>query len=465
MSDKIREQYLYELRNGNFPATALTNLLNDARSDKEREVIISAVQDLRSSDFQVRKIEKIMNAILIKIPDGEKFVACTESTRELETLSKSTLSTIFSKKGLNNLISKNLIVCGLSYHPGRSEKIFMDWDDREKFNMYQPPSWRAPYFGTNIPLPTTKLPDIVHKLCVHLTGGERESYEYLLDWCANSFNFENKNRCYLVLIGVQGLGKNVFAKLMRLVHGSQNYREMNFSALAESHTDISRCTFLLLDECKIYTREEEDSAKSLTNDLLLVNEKNIPKYTVQNFASVYMATNHLHALRLSADDRRYSILDTNKDTLQTFLNREYAGNKDAFFTELYSESVVRDFGLYLLNRNVTRDMKVPFKSKTAVAAMHASTVDWEHSFLSELCLEFAGKEMTIKDAEAKMYEEYGQKIKLSSAGLSVLSSKYPGIFEVKKRTVPDEKGKRPLTIYIKDLSEQVKYEGINEETV
>ncbi len=461
MSDKIREQYLYQLKQANYPATALTELLNEAKSDSDRTAILAAVTELRKSDFQIRKMEKIMNAIVIKIPDGEKYVACTEATRELETLSKSTLLSMFSKKGLDKLLSKNMIICGLSYHPGKADKIFHDWDDREKFNMYQPPTWRAPYFGNQAPVPKIALPPIVAKLFKHLTGGEQASYDYLLDWCATGFQFENKNRCYLVLIGLPGLGKNVFAKLMRFVHGPQNYREMNFSALAESHTDISRCTFLFLDEAKIYTREEEDSAKALTNDLLLVNEKNIPKYTVQNFASVYLASNHLHALRLSADDRRYSILDTNKDTLQTFLGREYAGNKDAFFDELFSEEVVRNFGLYLLQHKVTRDMKFPFKSKTAVAAMHASTVDWEHAFLSELCLEHASAEMTLKDAAMKMNDEYGHKIKLNSSGLAVLCSKYPGIFEVKKRKTPNDKGNRPMTIYIQALADQVKYEGIN----
>jgi hypothetical protein len=461
MSDKIREKYLYLLSNATFPATALTEMLDDAKSEAERAAIVQVVQELRSTDYQIKKTEKIMNATLIKIPDGEKYVACTESTRELETLSKSTLRSIFTKKGFEKLNSKNMIVCGLSYHPGTSDRIFVDWDEREKFNMYQPPTWLAPYFYQNKALPVPALPPIIHKLFMHLTGGEQESYNYLLDWSANSFNFKDKNRCYLVLIGVQGLGKGVYGQVMRRVHGAQNYREMNFSAVAETHTDISRCTFLFLDECKIYTREEEDSVKSLTNDLLLVNEKNIPKYTVQNFASVYMATNHLHALRLSADDRRYSILDTNKDNLMTFIDREYNGDKDGFFAELYSDKVIHDFGAYLLQRTPSYDMKKPFKSKTAIAAMHASTVDWEHAFLSELCLEFAGKDMTISSAMARMHDEYGVKVKLSSAGLATLSAKYPGIFEVKKRTSPDEKGKRPLTIYIRPLEEQNKYEGIN----
>ncbi len=462
MSDKIREQYLFELRDANFPNTALSTLLEAASSETEKGHILKAVTELRKNDFHIRKMEKIMNAQIIKIPDGEKFVACTEETRELETLSKSTLLTIFTKKGLDKLLAKNMIVCGLSYHPGKPEKIFVDWDEQEKFNMYQPPVWLAPYFNKVAVLKPVKLPDIVHKLFAHLTGGEQASYDYLLDWCATGFNFTDKNRCYLVLIGVQGLGKNVFAKLMRFVHGAKNYREMNFSALAENHTDISRCTFLFLDEMKVYSREDEDSAKALTNDLLLVNEKNIPKYTVQNFASVYMATNHLHALRLSADDRRYSILDTNTDTLQTFLNKEYYGRKEEFFAELFSDETAHNFGAYLLQREVTRDMKLPFKSKTAIAAMHASTVDWEHAFLSELCLEYAGKDVTLMEANNKLNDEYvASKVKLTSNNLAILCGKYPGIFEVNKRTAPNEQNKRPMTIYIRKLDEQVKYEGIN----
>jgi hypothetical protein len=175
-----------------------------------------------------------------------------------------------------------------------------------------------------------------------------------------------------------------------------------------------------------------------------------------------MATNHLHALRLSADDRRYSILDTNKTTLQEFLNKEYDGKKEEFFAELFSEQVVHDFGAYLLQHVITSDMKRPFKNRTAIEAMHASTVDWEHAFLSELCLEFAGKELTLKEASVKLSDYITGAIKLSSTGLATLSSKYPGIFEVCKRKKPDDTGKRPLTIYIQKTDEQLKYPGIND---
>ena len=145
------------------------------------------IQDLKKAQMAMDKSSK----------DSLIYYFNEEVMRE-STIDKSRLMAIYPKFDF----ASNVYMCDFDYDPYNVRKFFQiegNW----KYNTYVPPFWQEQYFYHGVEIEDCKLPEVYDRFFKHFTDGDELSYNYVLDWLANSL--KGKNYCMLTAIGNQGV--------------------------------------------------------------------------------------------------------------------------------------------------------------------------------------------------------------------------------------------------------------------
>ena len=157
---------------------------------------------------------------------------------------------------------------------------------------------------------------------LHLLNHDYQRVQWVINWLAYFFQGLKKSQVALVLIGIQGTGKNIFFnQIIRALFGEAYTRAINDKSLNTKYkaTLVKNSLFLNLDEISANT-SLSDSQKNfikalITNFSATLEEKfkNLEEETLLH-AQVLITSNEAYALEIEPNDRRFTVSSTG-DTL------------------------------------------------------------------------------------------------------------------------------------------------------
>lgn len=147
--------------------------------------------------------------------------------------------------------------------------------------------------------------------------GERDRWNYLLDWTAQLVQHpEIKSTVSPVIIGDQGTGKGMFTDgLLGGILGRYYVRLDKPGVITERfNVEQSRKFLTVLDEaCWRGNHDINNVLKSLTgNDTMTVEEKFGGRYTIENFSRYMVTSNSVEAVKIERSNRRYIVYEMSK---------------------------------------------------------------------------------------------------------------------------------------------------------
>lgn len=414
------------------------------------------------------RIQRIKaNKLIMPINKRSWFIWDEDAYRVYKT-DKETITKDFNKKQDYLRNSEHVSVVYLPKH----KYGLMDYQGDRVFNNYKAPLWLEDTLRYNKPLPVvTQIPDLYRKFIFHLVNKDEASYEYVLDWLAISL--QSRNLTYLTTIGRSGIGKGFLGRIIDALHGKQNSVMAEFSQINSQFTSLfNEKTFIYLNEVNKVSAKEYALLKMQNEEERKSEQKGVDAETVENFANIYISSNNMDAIKLDADDRRFSIVNLTETKLQEALTQAeivaLAPKRDEMFPHF------AELGYYLMQRQYDRKWAVEvFKSEQTIRIKDAAAYDWEKWIIEDFCKDYAGRTITCR-AVAEYASTIFKKVIITEKSLRLLAEKFPGVFKVSKTEDYEEtamvgnkpgfkisentNGKRLSCIKINKLNEQENHE-------
>lgn len=299
-----------------------------------------------------------------------------------ETSEKSIRESVTGRGPVNNKITRYYT----GYHPFSRSRFFIE-ENKHFFNSYSIPNWKLDWWkGREVPI-EHELPEIYQRFFNHLFDGSADSINYVLDWIATSIT--SRNLCYLATIARPGIGKGVFSKILKGLHGSLNFVDKGGKSLASNFNgDMQGKTLIYINEFEDLKAETWEKVKRFIDDTIDIERKGIDREFVRNHASYYFSSNHIDALQIDEHDRRFSILDL---TDKTFPYHEYG-------EELLQPANIEKLARHLWHRPTDKTkLAIPYLSKTKEIIKNMRQTDWQVYLDEEFFNEYSGKSITISD--------------------------------------------------------------------
>jgi hypothetical protein len=118
----------------------------------------------------------------------------------------------------------------------------------------------------------------------------------------------------LVLVGPQGAGKDTFLVPFWAAVGEHNVSIVQGNVIGGEFTEYLKRQYVFITEMPpAHKRDRYEEIKSwlaTPPDRLVINEKMQPRYSIPNIVNVVITTNHISAVALADDDRRFDIIQT-----------------------------------------------------------------------------------------------------------------------------------------------------------
>lgn len=151
-----------------------------------------------------------------------------------------------------------------------------------------------------------------------------------LQWCAFLIQFPGRKINWaFVLIGRQGVGKDILLRPIQGILGKSNFQAVAADDLAGAYQDWAENQLIIVEELpSFHKRDVYNTLKRYTAEnvpYFRVNKKFIPQYTVRNIQNWFLMSNHEDALALERDDRRYFIYETPAEKRQPVYYRAAVG--------------------------------------------------------------------------------------------------------------------------------------------
>lgn len=145
--------------------------------------------------------------------------------------------------------------------------------------------------------------------------------DFVLDWMSFQVqHYGEKLRFAAVIVGVQGDGKTmIFDKLTRALVGHDHVKTVSPVQVNEPYNDwAANIGVVVVEELMVQGANKQqviDEFKPLvTNDTIAISEKYKSARQVRNTANFVILTNHLNALPIASDDRRFHVVKTSTET-------------------------------------------------------------------------------------------------------------------------------------------------------
>lgn len=373
------------------------------------------------ADYEL--IQMIYRSKIVREMDGKDSLILDPVTKSVLKITSERLREILPKKVD---ISDKTITCQFRYDPYSMKQLYRDSNGIWVYNQYRPPFWQADSFYDAKELEAEpKLPRMYQKFFKHLVADDEPSYEYVQDWLANAL--KSRNFCILTTIGNQGVGKGTLGEIMKALVGEDNYSETGNRIFAERFNgQIKNKRIVYCDEASIKTQKEEERMKSLVNGSLEVEAKGKDAESVSNYASIYFSSNSMDAVKLSADDRRFSIVCLTEVKLTEVL-------KSDEIKALTAKENIDKLARYLYFRPIDANkMLNVFVSSRTEEVRSSSLHVWHDWFLDEYCIDHAGKTKKVDEVSEALQDKFGSKTAPGKKAFMELAKMYPKKFKVFK---------------------------------
>lgn len=293
------------------------------------------------------------------------------------------------------------------------------------FNTYQAPEWLAKKFYLDVPLePLYSMPKEYQTYFDHLFGEFPESYKYVLDWM--SYSLKGKNITVLALVGTaRGIGKSVFASIMRALHGDRNFEVCKQSILSkEFNTQLMNKTMVNMDEVSILKDSELESIKAYTNATTTVEGKGLDAQTVKLHANILLTNNQVGCLSgvKSQDDRQFSIPEITKIPLNQ--------NKTIKIMEinrLWEDKILVDkLARFLYSRDISDfNPTINLKSPHYYNIIKSSRAEWNYLVLENLAVKHRNCAISFLQLKTLVKEKDG--VQIGRAKFDSLCFEFPNV--------------------------------------
>lgn len=419
----------------------------------DEETLTSFVKECIENHGNYKLVQKVLRSkLIINQTDINKIYLLDPMSYDYDLISHNVLKDIIDKKVD---ISDKKYICNFEYMPYNRGPLKKTEDGYYIFNTYTPPKWCRDWFYSeediNIPR-QDKLPKIYEKFLKHLVAMDEPSFEYVLDWLATMVR--DRNYCILTTIGSQGVGKGVLGNIIAKLVGDHNYFSGSDNMFkGRFNSQIAEKRAVYCDEISIKKKEEEDRLKLIVNNEIEVEKKGVDATNMLNHANFYVSSNNLNSIKLTRDDRRFSIINlTSKKLIKVFNEKQ--------ISELLLEDNIQKLGRYLFYRKVDKNkMMRNFSSKRTEEVRQSSLQDWEDYFLQELAIDFSGKTIKIDKAKQELIENVSGKFTTPGRGLfQRLESVYPEKFRVFNQRTKDkdtQKDKYIWKIQFPEIGEEI----------
>lgn len=391
------------------------------------------VEEVVSNYGDYRLIQKIMRSKIVQEISGRDCYILDTETRQAIRITRERLKELLHPK---KDISDKIYTCAFKYDPYNLKQIYEDDKGNWVYNVYRPPVWQADAFydGKEIEK-IEELPEIYKKFLNHLVDADEASFEYTLDWLANSI--QRRNYCILTTIGQSGIGKGTLGEIMKGLVNSENFGETGNRILAERfNAQIKNKRIVYIDEVSIKSQKEEERLKALVNNAIEVEAKGKDAEQIENHASFYMSSNSMDAIKIYADDRRFSIVTlTDKKLLEVMTVAE--------IKSLVESKNIQELAKYLYYRSVDENKMIRVFVSTRTEEIRSSGLQaWHDWFLDEYAVDHAGKTVKIDKVSGDIEFVYG-KIRPGKKAFKDLEAMYPDKLKVCR---PLENGKQVWSI-------------------
>ena len=244
---------------------------------------------------------------------------------------------------------------------------------------------------------------LIDTLCAHTAP----LTTYVLDWIPQLFQEPaRKPGIALILKGEEGVGKNRFTDLLRLMLGEDKFMQ----TVNPSSTQYGRFTRMREGRLLITINEANggdnfsanDTIKDMvTCDQFVCEGKGTNAYTMNCFARYVFTTNNDNAVKVNPDSRRYLVID---------VSSELRGNTDFFkrLTMHMEDAHTRhEFWRRLMMRDIRGVDWINHRPiTTGQQEMAAMNLPYEHQYIKALVLEKHREEDVLVRSLLELYSGF-----------------------------------------------------------
>ena len=201
-------------------------------------------------------------------------------------------------------------------------------------------------------------------------GGDRDVYEYILNWFAYPLQKRQKTGVCLVVISEQGYGKGTIAELVgKHIYGEAErddglapYVQIGDidSIVGKFNSMACMRMFINADECGSYGgafKQSNSFKNKITASKSKMENKGLDAIPVSNYANYLLTTNNDDAVRVETSDRRFVILQVAPELKKppAFFKKLYASIEGGAGVHLYKFLMGRDLSTFepQLHRPIT----------------------------------------------------------------------------------------------------------------
>jgi hypothetical protein len=445
---RIKEYISNWIRDG-FSITEIKNMIKVKHPElgtSEVDSLLNSRLDLSPSYYLKQKVSQC--DIIQDIAGDDMCYLLDPETKEVVKVKESKLTRLCSNKGEKARLLSQIYPAQFTYNPMEATRLYrtgLDWF----YNTYQPPTWYEEIFysnGKREVFQRIDMPEMYKTFFSHLVKDHEGSYSYVLSWLANAMRF--RNYCVLTAIGSQGIGKGVLGEIMRLLVGEKNFHTSDTRLITKDfNKQFKNKRIVFCDEIQILKIEHVNKFKALINDMIEIEGKGENAVESKNYASIYIASNNFDSIRLTDDDRRFSIIELTDEKLINRMSTEEINN-------LIEPGNIKQLAEYLWHLPINKDaMKTPFKSSRTDEVRLAGLKDWEEWLFDDYSVDNADKTVELKNVSEAVEAEFGSKFKPSRRALKKLQEVYPKKFTLVYKTV--ESGKRAWYVKFPSIQENI----------
>lgn len=158
----------------------------------------------------------------------------------------------------------------------------------------------------------------IYKLILHLSNGDIERANWIINWLAYFFKNLKKSQVALVLLGVQGAGKGIFFnEIIKPLFGENFTKTVNDKSLSSSYLGglVENTLFFNLDEItvsKLKSGKIKNLLKELITNQSISLEKKYKNFnkSIPIYGQVLITSNEVYALEIEPSDRRFTVFTT-----------------------------------------------------------------------------------------------------------------------------------------------------------
>jgi len=237
-----------------------------------------------------------------------------------------------------NSLGTDLHVRGIGYFPGQGCIVEETKSGKTKrfFNTWQP----HPIGPWALDPPTDKEVSIWLDEVTRIFP-DKKIGNVFLDYCAFLLQCPGKkiNWAFL-LIGAQGVGKDLLLRPISTILGNDNVTTVNAKDFDSSYQDWAESELLVVEEVPpFHKRDFYESLKAIicaSQPTIRVNKKFVPQYKINNSVNCFFFSNHDNAFAPEADDRRLLVYRTPAGKVDPEHNKRVA---DAFSDRMFLQKI------------------------------------------------------------------------------------------------------------------------------